>query len=245
MIHAEVIELASSYKNEDVLIFPTVLKVDEKIFLVDCGYEETFDDLISLLRHKNIDVAKLHGILVSHDDIDHVGALHLLKALNPDIRIYASAIEEPSLSGKTKSERLEQAERMFSFIPEEHKAWALDFQQSLQNIKRVPVDQTLTDLERIEGEVQVIHTPGHTRGHLSFYVPMLKTLIAGDAFVIDRDAFDIANPQFTLDLPAAIDSIRKLKDLDIDTVICYHGGRFQGDIRKKLLDLLEKYNAGD
>lgn len=244
-MQAEVIELASSYKNEDVLIFPTVLKADEKIFLVDCGYEETFDDLISLLRQKNVDVAKLHGILVSHDDIDHVGALHLFKALNPSIRIYASAIEEPSLSGKCKSERLEQAERLFPLLPEEHKAWALDFQQSLRNIKRVAIDQTLADLYRIEYEVQVIHTPGHTRGHLSFYLPNLKTLIAGDAFVIDRDSFDIANPQFTLDLPAAIDSIRKLKELDIDTVMCYHGGRLQGDIRKKLLDLLGKYDAGD
>jgi glyoxylase-like metal-dependent hydrolase (beta-lactamase superfamily II) len=165
--------------------------------------------------------------------------------LNPAIRIYASVVEEPSLSGKSKSERLEQAERMFPFMPEEHKAWALDFQQSLRNIKRVPVDQTLTELDRIEDEIQVIHTPGHTRGHLSFYLPTLKTLIAGDAFVIDRDAFDIANPQFTLDLPAAIDSIRKLTDLDIDTVICYHGGRLQGDIRKKLLELLEKYKASD
>lgn len=50
----------------------------------------------------------------------------------------------------------------------------------------VLVDEELDDGQqvRFEGrpdlEVEIMHTPGHTRGHLSFYIPAVDTFLAGD-----------------------------------------------------------------
>jgi glyoxylase-like metal-dependent hydrolase (beta-lactamase superfamily II) len=241
-MNVDIIDLATQYKGQDILLHLSLLQSGGETFLVDAGYDESFDDLLQVLQRKRIDPQRIDGILVSHDDIDHIGGLHRFRTLNPKVRIYASAIEAPSLSGAVKSERLDQAERMFDQMPEAYKPWALDFQESLRKIHRVPVDVTLQDHAYIGQDIEVVHTPGHTRGHLSFYLPAIRTLVASDAFVIENDVFDIANPQFTLDLPAAIDSIRKISALDIETVICYHGGVARGNIRQRLEALIDRYS---
>jgi glyoxylase-like metal-dependent hydrolase (beta-lactamase superfamily II) len=89
-----------------------VIQVNNKNYLIDCGYEETFDEFVSVLNTLGIFINDLHAILISHDDIDHLGALHLFKSINKDLLIYCSKIEEPSVSGKIKSERLNQAENI-------------------------------------------------------------------------------------------------------------------------------------
>lgn len=50
----------------------------------------------------------------------------------------------------------------------------------------------------------ICFTPGHTPGHISLYFLQSKTLVAGDAVVIENGVLDIANPQFALDLEAAV-----------------------------------------
>lgn len=238
----EILKIESQVNGQKVTLYPVILKINQKLFLVDCGYEESFEDLLLAMKAFGIKASELYGILISHDDLDHVGALYKFKELKPDLQLFSSVIEEPVLSGKIKSERLEQAESMFPFLPEEHKPWALEFQSALESIKRLPIDNVLMDGDVIENQLVVIHTPGHTKGHLSFYSPQLKLLIASDAFVIEGGELNIANPQFTLDLPGAVRSIMKLQSLDIQRAICYHGGEVSGDIPKLLRELVERYS---
>lgn len=228
--------------SEAVTIYPTVIQVNDKNYLVDCGYEETFDDFVAALKDMEIPINDLHAIIISHDDIDHLGALYLFKKANKNILIYCSHVEEPSVSGKVKSERLIQAENSLEHLPEDYKKWAMDFIIQLNNIQRVPVDQTLLENDRIQDEIIVINTPGHTKGHISLYIPSEETLIANDAIVIENDELNIANPQFTLDLPEAVKSVKKIRDLKPRKLICYHGGLLLDNLENKLNKLLAKYN---
>ncbi len=227
----------------DVVLFPTLVEIRGKLYLVDCGYAETFPEFVNGLRDLELEIRDLHAILVSHDDIDHLGALAQFRELNPDIRIYCSETEAASVSGKIPSERLEQAERSLPHLPEEHRPWALRFIEQLKNIPRLPVDITLQDHDRIDGELEVICTPGHTKGHISLYSPADNTLIANDALVIEDDNFEIANPMFTLDMPQAIRSVERIKEIDPARIICYHGGIAEDNIPQKLTRLLEKYDS--
>jgi glyoxylase-like metal-dependent hydrolase (beta-lactamase superfamily II) len=165
------------------------------------------------LINLGVEITDLHAILISHDDIDHLGALMQFKGKNPDLIIYSSSVEDPYISGKIKSERLQQAENSLLTLPEEYKSWALQFTNQLNGIKRTKVDFVLEDKDKIENEIEVVFTPGHTKGHISFYVPSKRTLIANDAIVIEEGRFEIANPTFTLDLKQAIQSVEKIKEL--------------------------------
>lgn len=170
-----------------------------------------------------------------------MGAFTLFKNLNPSLLVYCSKIEEPSVSGRIKSERLEQAEQSLFILPDENKAWALQFISQLESLKRVQVNITLKDQDKIENEVVVLYTPGHTKGHVSFYIPADRTIIANDALVIEDNKLEIANPMFTLDMAQAIKSVELIKQINPARIICYHGGIMTDNITQQLESVIRKY----
>lgn len=62
-----------------------------------------------------------------------------------------------------------------------------------------------------------------------------------DAIVIEDGQLNIANPQHALDLDEAVNSVEALLRYDINKLICYHGGVYQGDIQQGLQQLIQKY----
>ena len=204
-----VLQINGLVNGVQVTLYPTLIQLNHKNYLVDCGYRETFGDLVSQLASRGVGVADLHAILISHDDIDHLGALSLFIEANPDLLVYSPRLEADSISGRVKSERLLQAEASLAKLPAAHQAWGLQFIHDLRRIKRVPVDVVLDDDDWIDEQLRVVATPGHTKGHVSFYAPAQQTLIANDAVVIEDSQLAIANPQFTLDLKQAVDSVQK------------------------------------
>ena len=227
--------------NGRIILYPTLIQVNNKYYLIDCGYEETFDEFVAALDTLGVSIEDLHAIIISHDDIDHLGALHLFKNINKGLFIFCNEIEEPSVSGKIKSERLVQAESSLVQIPEDYKSWAIDFIQRLKCIQRLEVDFTLKDNDKIEQDIVVINTPGHTKGHISFYISSESTVIANDAIVIEGDELDIANPTYTLDIYQAVKSVEKIRDLKPHKLICYHGGIMEANLNEKLNTLVLKY----
>ena len=91
--------------------------------------------------------------------------------------------------------------------------------------------------------LQIVATPGHTPGHVSVFDSPGRLLVAGDA-LNGTDAMGGepggvagANPQFTADLVAADDSVRKLASLDVDTILFGHGEPVVGGAVDKLAEL--------
>ena len=94
-----------------------------------------------------------------------------------------------------------------------------------------------------------IHTPGHTRGHVSLWDEAGRTIIAGDAFVTTRQesayAVAVQEPEihgppmsFTEDWVAAAESVRKLAALEPELVVTGHGRALQGAEMRSALHLL-------
>ncbi|HEX5668334.1 MAG TPA: hypothetical protein VFX73_05985, partial [Chitinophagaceae bacterium] len=74
-------------------------------------------------------------------------------------------------------------------------------------------------------------------------LPDLKTLIASDAIVFENGQLDIANPGYCLDLPAALESVRKIAGLNTASINCYHGGPVFEGVAEKIDDLLRRYGG--
>ena len=118
----------------------------------------------------------------------------------------------------------ERMARMMESLPEAR-------QRQIERILSEPpsgkVDRNLRDGEELplyDGGVEVIHTPGHTPGHLSLFVRKEKLLIAGDALRVEQGELVGPSETATPDMDSAKASLRKLTDYDIDRVLCYHGG---------------------
>lgn len=237
-----VLNIKHNINGNDFTFSPSLLRTGEEIYLVDCGYEETFDCFIIELKKHNVLINQIKGIIISHDDIDHIGGLVKFKEYHPQIKIFCGEQEEQSISGEIKSERLLQAEKSLESLTGDYKKWALGFIETLKNVKRVKVDQTLSGGDLFKKDIEIISTPGHTKGHISLYIQSQKTLIANDAIVIENGDFEIANPIYTLDIKAAIKSVEIIKSLKPNKIVCYHGGIMDEDISEKLDKLINRYN---
>lgn len=231
-----VLEINFEFDSKVNSIYPVIVEDENEMILIDCGYPNFLSLIEDCAYKNNIDLNKLTKLIITHHDFDHMGSAADLKSKYPNMKILASEKDEKYISGKEKSLRLQQAESIYDSLPEEQKEWALNFQKTLESVENVDVDIELNDGDKFDccGGVEIIETPGHMPGHISIYIKEIKTLIAGDALVIENNKLCIANPQYTLDMKEAKKSAKKLLNYDIDRVICYHGGIYNSDVKYSL-----------
>lgn len=88
-----------------------------------------------------------------------------------------------------------------------------------------PVHIEVTDgsyLHTRVGRIEVVHTPGHAPGHLSYYLPDADFLFSGDA--LHAPEGDLDGPRYPQGEAAAVESMRRLADREFDTTLTQHGG---------------------
>ncbi len=112
----------------------------------------------------------------------------------------------------------------------------------LERLEPVGVDEQEENDTRLTlaGGARVVFTPGHTPGHISLYLEGSKILIAGDALTAEGGYLNGPNPSVTLEMSTAIRSTQRLADLDIDTIVCYHGGVVSEDANGQLRRVLRE-----
>ena len=212
-------------KSEDV-IHPVVLIDDKNMVLIDCGFTGFLPAIEQAMEENNLSCEDLTHVLITHQDHDHMGALSDLKKKYPHIQVIASKRESAYISGKIKSLRLEQAERMQTNLSEEQKPFGLAFCNILKNVQPVEVDLEVCDGDVFDwcGGCTIIGTPGHTPGHISVYVNQKQVMITGDAATPEKGKLVICNPQYALDMKEARASLLKIMTYGAKGIICYHGG---------------------
>lgn len=221
-----VLNIKFNFHGVEEVIHPVILKDDKNMLLVDCGYTGFLPKIEKAMDDINLDCNQLTHVIITHHDHDHMGALSELKKKYPKVKVVASDIEEPYISGKLKSIRLKQAEELYIHMTEEEKPFGEAFCNILKNVEPEEIDLIVQDGVYFDwcGGCFIIGTPGHTPGHISIYIEGKRTLITGDAATLDNGNLEIANPQFTLDMEEAQKSLDCIKEIGAKTIICYHGG---------------------
>jgi glyoxylase-like metal-dependent hydrolase (beta-lactamase superfamily II) len=185
------------------------------------------------------------AIVLTHGHFDHVGALRQL-ADTWNVPIYAHALEVPYLSGAE------------SYPPPDPSVGGGLMSTLSRFYPRGPIDvsQWLTTLPA-DGSVpampgwQWIHTPGHTRGHVSLWRDSDRTLIAGDAFITtaQESAYAVLTQKpelhgppmyYTTDWDNARASAERLAALEPEVVITGHGPPMRGPAMREALQALAR-----
>jgi glyoxylase-like metal-dependent hydrolase (beta-lactamase superfamily II) len=219
-----ILDIDMTYGNIRDIIHPVVLYDEHHCVLVDCGYVGSLPKIEEALHLNGVNPETITHIILTHQDHDHVGAAAAFKTKYPEVRIMASAIETPYISGAKKSLRLVQAEQLQESLPPEQQAFGQAFCRLLRSVEPVQIDQMLCVKLPFCGGCQVVATPGHTPGHISLYLKESNTIISGDAMALEDSKPIIANPQFTLDINEATASMERLFSYHPKRIICYHGG---------------------
>jgi glyoxylase-like metal-dependent hydrolase (beta-lactamase superfamily II) len=236
----EALEVTGDLAGHRVMTFNPVLFNDgTSTLLVDTCMPWHFPMLQSAIESLGVELTKLQRIVITHQDIDHISNAGRLKELS-GATVMAHPGDAPYIQGEQHLMKLSPKfiETMLSMIPEAAREAA---KTVYNNPSSVQVDHLVSDGEIIPigAGVQVIHTPGHTPGHISLYVPSEKLLIAGDALRVENGQLVGPNKGHTPDMTQAMDSVRKLAKLNIDKVFCYHGGLFGPNAGQRLTEIAE------
>ncbi|MGE6310396.1 MBL fold metallo-hydrolase [Bacillus cereus] len=200
---------------QEYIIHPILLWDDEMAVLIDTGFPGQIEDIRVEMGKVGVSFDKLKAVILTHQDIDHIGSLpELLQNCGSNITVYAHELDKPYIEGELPL--LKDAQ--------------------VQNPPKGKVDDTLIDGQELSycGGILIIHTPGHTPGHISLYLRQSKTLIAGDSMYSVNGMLGGIHAPTTLDVQEAQQSLKKYLNLDIESVVCYHGGLSKGEINEQI-----------
>ncbi|MEK5529207.1 MBL fold metallo-hydrolase [Viridibacillus sp. FSL R5-0468] len=202
-----------------IIIHPTLLWNQEMAVLIDTGFSGQIEDIRVAMEKVGISFDKLKVIILTHQDIDHIGSIpEILQECGSNIKVYAHDLDKPYIQGD------------LSLLKDGH----------LENPPKGKVDDTLKDGQELPycGGIRIIHTPGHTPGHISLYLEQSKTLIAGDSMYSENGIIKGIHAPTVLDIKEARLSLKKYLDLDIESVVCYHGGLSKGNIHDQIQEVI-------
>jgi glyoxylase-like metal-dependent hydrolase (beta-lactamase superfamily II) len=227
-VHIQALALDVTFFGQQMKIFPVLIWDHQHATLIDTAFPGQFPQLAAAIQQAGVSLQKISQVIITHQDWDHIGTIpNILKASGSPIEILAHSAEKPYLEGTLPYIKLtpERIAARIQSLPEEYR------QEAIQTFGRIPttkITRGLADHEILPlyGGLEVIHTPGHTPGHICLYLKTHRTLIAGDELRVENGQLQGPVAQHSTDMPAALASLKKLTPYDIDTVICYHGGPF-------------------
>ena len=160
--------------------------------------------------------ADIKHLIMTHAHRSHLGGLARLKELS-GAPIYAHEWEADIMS----ADRVAQPVSSRPYRP--YRTYPLQLALNLNLSKHPPiqVDEYIHEGDRV-GPLTVLYAPGHSPGHLAFYWPERRALIAGDA-VCTWPVFMLGWRGFMLNVRQHKASVRRLAELDSDILLSGHG----------------------
>ncbi len=219
-----------------VLVY--VFATERGAYLIDAGWntDEAFDALTEGLRQAGFAMSDVRGVMVTHIHPDHYGLAGRIReasgawiSLHPaDARLIQSRYIDPDELLKMVSASLTRA-------------GASDDELVGIGAASMPVrgfvQPTLPDVLIEDGDrpdvpgwnLRAIHTPGHSPGHLCFYLAEQRLMLTGD-HVLPRITPNISyHPQSGANpLGDFLASLDKVSAEDVELVLPAHEHRFVG-----------------
>lgn len=216
---------------------------DREWVLIDAGLPGYAGRIARAAAERFGDDARPAAIVLTHGHVDHIGALKTL-AERWEAPVYAHRLELPYLTGRSAYPPPDPfvgggalAATSFLFPP-----GPFDFGD---RIHALPDDGMVPGMPGW----RCLHTPGHAPGHVSLWREADGTLVAGDAFVTQKQEslvaaltqrVEVHGPPmyYTPDWPSAYESVRMLAALEPEAAVTGHGRPVHGAFLREALHRL-------
>lgn len=217
----------------------------DDILLFDTGFDQSIrETLVPYFKENNLSLSKVRYAINSHSDYDHTGGNGAVKELMPNALICCGERDRPMIEDLQVmiDDRYNEFAQDHGFAESQE---AIDFIRTVAFETRIDIG--FAGNERIDlGErmVEILHTPGHSWGHLSVLDEQTGTVIIGDAVlgesVLLADGAPAFPPTYRF-VEAYRSTIRLLKSYKPSEVLTSHYPRYQGELGLDFLDLSLAY----
>lgn len=203
------------YRVDDVSCNVYIIVEPEGLTIVDAGMPGADKRILAAVQAIGRGPRDVRHILLTHQHVDHIGGLASLVAAT-GAETWAHPRDTPAIEGQAPREAPKGALGTVFRMAFFSRLRAATITHTIGEGATLPVLSG-------EGGLQVVETPGHTAGHISFYLPARKLLLAGDAVRTQRGRILPPPSMLSLDMPQALQSVRKLAAMDIAACLPGHG----------------------
>lgn len=206
-------------------VFPYLFMEDkDNLTLIDPGFLSQLPMLEKYLQDVGYEIKNVKQIILTHVHVDHAQAANEIKRRS-GARIYSHWIEArylahnpPYMGPPSTQETIKKLENLGISVE------SLSKEYGTLEVEPISVDEQVSDGDMI-GSLKVIHTPGHTPGHISLYYEKDKLLLGADSIykkVFGAEGLYISAPQVSMDPTTAIVSVQRLSRINFDKLLMAH-----------------------
>jgi len=163
----------------------------EKIYLIDSGVSTAPPLIFKYIEETGRDPEDIASIFLTHSHVDHMGGAAAIKQ-KTGCKVIAHEDEKLWIEDIEKQFRERPIPGFHSLVGSSTKV-----DVAIKNDQTVALNENLN--------LEIIHTPGHTQGSLSFYLEEDRTLCAGDLIPEPNDILVFQ------DFNDSVKSLNKLK----------------------------------
>lgn len=207
------------------------LEDDGSVTLVDCGVKQAPRRIVAALEHLGKHPRDVNRILLTHAHSDHAGGAHeMIERTGVDgVAIHEDDVPYAEAGHNAPPDVTTTTGRLFLRMPG-------------TTFEPFTVAQHLHGGEVLDvaGGLRIVHTPGHTPGHVSLVHERTSVLITGDA---------LFNPLSRLGWPLAVictsarqnkESAQVFADLEYDVAAFTHGPEIRDNPREAIRSFLRR-----
>ena len=187
-------------------------------------------------------------IFITHSHVDHCGFAGQIKKIS-GARIFLSEIEFEAITRAHRDQRkidtLGHFWRQYGLDEKTIHTFSAVLDAFTMATAPLSTDHFLDDEQFIkfgERTFQVLFTPGHTRGHICFFLPEEQILLAGDCIlphITPNLSPDLTCPSF-LPLENFLRSLERIGALPVQTVYPAHGEPFK-NLKGRVEEIIEHH----
>jgi glyoxylase-like metal-dependent hydrolase (beta-lactamase superfamily II) len=206
----------SLWQKKGANVHAYLLDDGKELTLIDTLYDNNAGRILDLLKQLGRQPSDIKHLIMTHAHRSHLGGLALLKQLS-GAPVYSHEWEADLISG-------DRAAQQVSWRPQPvYRTYIYQFANNINITHHTPceVDCYIHEGDRI-GPLHVMHTPGHSVGHLAFWWPERRALFSGDA-IVTWPKFELGWPGFLLNKRQHKQSLRKMAELDTEVLCTGHG----------------------
>lgn len=202
---------------------------DGSVTLVDCGLSRAPARIVAGLAAIGKVPADVVRIVLTHAHVDHAGgAAELVRTTGAPVAMHVDDAGYPRAGTMPPRDRSSRTARLMGRLPEE-------------KVAPFEVAELLSDgaVLDVGGGLRVIHTPGHSPGHMSLLHEQTRLLITGDALF---NVLGVRWPirAFCTDFRMTQQSAHVLGELDYDVAAFTHGPEITDRPREKIRRFLSQ-----